>query len=372
MTSIILPAVVPSPDVLSEEEEQLQQSSRLSPLTLTGKKRFRFSIPSSASSSRSSSGASLLETPPTLILPRSPKKARLSNDEVTAGIGKTAALLSSMLPLEPSSSTLLSMVPEDVVGHVLGFLGSLGDRYSLQCTSRQFRRLSNSEDLLTPMKLGGHQDSGKGSIFQDDDTIDSAVAKVSIFARAGNLEALYMLGMIKTYCQPDVEGGILILKRAATDGFVRAHYTLGLVLRDSHPDEAALHMQLAAQQEYLPALQELLPNRDMKLKYGELSADQLRPYLDPIGLNRLLGRHYINSTVLRELNTSHCWNPLCGRWAFKAQMVPPSFTEASFHMDLRVSRMKMCSRCCRAKYCSKLCQVHDWRSGRHKTECQFL
>jgi hypothetical protein len=39
---------------------------------------------------------------------------------------------------------------------------------------------------------------------------------------------------------------------------------------------------------------------------------------------------------------------------------------------LRVSRMKMCSSCRRAKYCSKLCQVYDWRSGRHKMECQFL
>ena len=39
---------------------------------------------------------------------------------------------------------------------------------------------------------------------------------------------------------------------------------------------------------------------------------------------------------------------------------------------LLVSRMKMCSSCRRAKYCSKLCQVYDWRSGRHKMECQFL
>lgn len=370
MTSIVLPGPLPSPDVFTEEEKQSRR--RLSPLTLGARKRYRYSIPSSACSSSGSSGASSsIETPPTLILPRSPKKARLSSDEEEA-----AATLSQELLLQPNmeeqSSALLSMIPEDVLGHVLGFLGSIGDRFSLQCTSHQFRELSNSEDLLKPMKLGGHIDTGKESIFQDADTIESAVDKVSIFARAGNPEALYMLGMIKTYCQPDVEGGILILKRAATDGFVRAHYTLGLVLRDSHPEEAALHMQLAAQQEYLPALQELLPNRDMKLKYGELSAEQLRPFLDPIGLNRLLCRHYLNSTALRELNTSHCWNPLCGRWAFKAQMVPPSFTEASFHMDLRVSRMKMCSRCCRAKYCSKLCQVHDWRSGRHKTECQFL
>jgi hypothetical protein len=365
MTSIVLPAQMPSPDVLSEEEEQSSQRSNSALLSvLSGKKRCRRSVPSfDGACSDSSSGASYFESPPTLILPRSPKKARLAEE--------SEALL-WLQPMEQSSSALSSMIPEDVLGHVLGFLGSLGDRYSLQCTSSQFKSLSNSDELLKPIKLGGHLDTGKGSIFQDDDTIDSAVSKVSVFARAGNPEALYMLGMIKTYCQPDVEGGILILKRAATDGFVRAHYTLGLVLRDSHPDEAALHMQLAAQKEYLPALQELLPNRDMKAKYGELSAEQLRPYLDPIGLNRLLGRHYINSTLLRELNTSHCWNPLCGRWAFKAQMVPPSFTEASFHMDLRVSRMKMCSRCCRAKYCSKLCQVHDWRSGRHKTECQFL
>ena len=302
---------------------------------------------------------------PTLVLPRSPKRRK-----VNYAVASDTALPAS--PLMLNNSDLLCMVPDEVVGHVVSFLGSLQDRFALQCTSRQFYRLSNSNELLAPMDLGGNIETGEGGIFRDEDTIDSAVAKVSIFARAGNLEALYMLGMIKTYCQPDVEGGILILKRAAADGFVRAHYTLGLVLRDSHVDEAAQHMVQAAAAEYLPALQEVLNNRDMKLRFGELSAAQLRPYLDPVCLNRLLGRHYLNSPVLRELNTSHCWNPICGRWAFKAQMVPPSFTEASFHLDLRVSRMKMCSRCCRAKYCSKLCQVYDWRSGRHKTECQYL
>ena len=302
---------------------------------------------------------------PTLVFPRSPKRRKVD-------YAVTSATALPAPPLMSNNSDLLCMVPEEVVGHVISFLGSLQDRFALQCTSRQFHRLSNSDELLAPMGLGGNIETGEGGIFRDEDTIDSAVAKVSIFARAGNLEALYMLGMIKTYCQPDVEGGILILKRAAADGYVRAHYTLGIVLRDSHVDEAAQHMLQAAAAQYLPALQEVLNNRDMKLRFGELSAAQLRPYLDPVCLNRLLARHYLNSPVLRGLNTSHCWNPICGRWAFKAQMVPPSFTEASFHLDLRVSRMKMCSRCCRAKYCGKLCQVYDWRSGRHKTECQYL
>lgn len=204
---------------------------------------------------------------------------------------------------------------------------------------------------------------------------------------------------------------------ASAQGYVRASYALGLVLRDSQPDEASTFMQLAANAKYLPALQELLPPREMKAKYGEPNADQLRRHLDHLCLNRLLSRHYVRSPELRVLNTSHCWNPLCGRWAFKAtvkcttattlrrpwsfafyrqqsqtaaavtdpapgvasaNIVQGTLVNASIYDQesptgaLRVSRMKMCSRCCRAKYCSKLCQVYDWRSGRHKMECQFL
>lgn len=231
-----------------------------------------------------------------------------------------------------------------------------------------------------------------------------------------------------------------MLKTASSSGYVRASYALGLVLRDSQPEDATKYMKLAAGEGYLPALQELLPAREMKAKFGEPNADELRRHLDPICLNRLLGRHYVHSAELRELNTSHCWNPLCGRWAFKASvtMATPSVRlrrpwgfalyrnsdttrndetnndsssttnanpragsadtdtrvdssgtsdvssssqpgnqtaaagTSSSPSDFRVSRMKMCSRCCRAKYCSKLCQVYDWRSGRHKMECQFL
>jgi TPR repeat protein len=193
---------------------------------------------------------------------------------------------------------------------------------------------------------------------------------------------------------------------ASAQGYVRASYALGLVLRDTNPDEAVSFMTLAAQAKYLPALQEILPARDMKALYGEPNAEELRRHLDHVCLNRLLSRHYIRSTDLRTVNTSHCWNHLCGRWAFKATP-PPILTGANAATPLasivspnaaaaasldastsaaallstqsssldatnRVSRMKMCSRCCRAKYCSKLCQVYDWRSGRHKLECQFL
>ena len=257
------------------------------------------------------------------------------------------------------------------------------------------------------------------------------------------------LGIVKCYCYQDLKNGILMLKMASSHGFVRSSYTLGIILRDAMPTEASQFMNLAASTGYLPALQELLPAREMKERFGEPNADELRRHLDPMCLNRLLLRDYVDSAELRGLNTSHCWNPLCGRWAYKATnantavrmrrpwgdvldaegetdpvvdlgLVPPlggrivaglvdgagpldnernrvthpatsggsttpgtpnrgssspiqtlAWTEGGIKVD-RVSRMKMCSRCCRAKYCSKLCQVYDWRSSQHKMECQFL
>lgn len=196
-----------------------------------------------------------------------------------------------------------------------------------------------------------------------------------------------------------------MLANAASKGYVRADYALGLILRDTDSVASTKHMIKAANKGYLPALQEALPAREMKARYGEPEAEELRRHLDPICLSRLLCRHFVKCDELKSLNTSHCWNPLCGRWAFKLTVT--SSGKAHFprrmsnwrvnairqaakvehgagavdsdlsddpkdHLDSRVSRMKMCSRCCRAKYCSKLCQVYDWRSGRHKMECHFL
>jgi hypothetical protein len=225
------------------------------------------------------------------------------------------------------------------------------------------------------------------------------------------------LGIIKSYCNKDVDGGIDMLKFSSKKGYVRSSYALGLILRDSKPVQAMKYMKGAANSGYIPALQEVLSAREMKSKHGEPDADKLRLYLDPMCLNRLLGRHYVQAADLRGVSTSHCWNPLCGRWALKANPSSSSptsrrgrrswgfsFNRHASHSvvsgqtgstdtpshrvnevsancdhncqtaehDVRMSRMKMCSRCCRAKYCSKLCQVYDWRSGRHKMECQFL
>jgi TPR repeat protein len=153
------------------------------------------------------------------------------------------------------------------------------------------------------------------------------------------------IGIIKSYCQEDVKEGVELLKWAALKGYVRAAYALGLVLRDTDPKTSLKYMQAASDYGYVPALQEILSPRKMKEKYGEPNANELQLHLDPLCLNRLLNRYYIQTTELRAINTSHCWNPLCGRWAHR--LLPPcgnSMAKAGLSVnqqnaDVRVSRM---------------------------------
>jgi len=191
--------------------------------------------------------------------------------------------------------------------------------------------------MLSNIDVFGHLETGKGGIIQEEDTPATAAAALAPFARAGNLQALYMLGIVKCYCYQDLKNGILMLKMASARGLVRSSYTLGIILRDALVEEAARFMNIAASKGYLPALQEILPAREMKERFGEPNADELRRHLDPVGLNRLLLRDYVNSSELRGMNTSHCWNPLCGKWAYKASSNSTS-TSSSNHPGLRMRR----------------------------------
>eukprot|EP00934_Nitzschia_sp_Nitz4_P003613 Nitzschia sp. Nitz4//scaffold20_size174350//156002//157460//NITZ4_002132-RA/size174350-snap-gene-0.227-mRNA-1//1//CDS//3329541899//3603//frame0 len=215
-------------------------------------------------------------------------------------------------------SPLLTVLPPELISHCLSFLGSAEDRFAIQNTCRLFYELSNSDEMLENVNVSGDMETGKNGIIQEHDTPATAAAALAPFARAGNLEALYMLGVVKCYCYQDLRNGILMLKLASQRGFVRSSYTLGIILRDALPNEARHFMRLAASTGYLPALHEILTSGEMKERFGEPNADELRRHLDPMCLNRLLLRDYVDSAELRGLNTSHCWNPLCGKWAYKA------------------------------------------------------
>lgn len=118
---------------------------------------------------------------------RAPKRLRGERMAVPVPTHKIAGKSNPQL-----GSDLLRMVPEEVVGHVLSFLGSTQDRFALQCTCRQFRRISNTDDMLVKVKLGGDLETGKRGIIQEEDTATTAAEALTPFARAGNVEAIYM------------------------------------------------------------------------------------------------------------------------------------------------------------------------------------
>lgn len=210
--------------------------------------------------------------------------------------------------------------------------------------------------------------------------------------------------MILCYCFENVSEGLALLRLAASHGDLRSIYNLALILRDTRPTESSHCLILAARYGYIPAWQEKLTPTEMRARFGDLDASMLSKYLDPPCLNRLLGRHYLECNRMNKRQTSHCWNPLCGRWAYKAtsssrrrqlleetnadanncerfsiKSLLPELPNESVHQNhavsplgkmkrtlqyqcygiesaMKVSRMKMCSSCRRAKYCSKLCQ----------------
>lgn len=347
------------------------------------------------------------------------------------------------------------------------------------------------------------RNSRDGGIILDCDTSITACTKLLKFAVAGNRQAIYMIAMILCYCHENISEGLALLRHAAASddsviddeiqsssfsggasrdggngGHLPSVYALALILRDHDIVQSEYYLTIATNRGYIPAWQEKLTATEIRSKFGDLDAARLIHYLDPPCLNKLLGRHYLECQRVRKHQTSHCWNSMCGRWAYKAmrtenvggdvaaddaqqqqqqrnslfrfqilwnervrfglmhgvlepinnndvvdairgngdnnqscQPCEPIFsiellinelpdgttlmnaTDTSFPSEpsprekllralqdklesngggLIMSRMKMCSSCRRAKYCSKLCQVYDWRSGKHKMECQFL
>lgn len=89
-------------------------------------------------------------------------------------------------------SGLLGTLPEDVVSHCLSFLNTVEDRFSLQTTCKQFRRISNSDKMLVNIQVGGDRETGKNGIIQEKDTPETAAVVLAPFSRAGNHEAIYM------------------------------------------------------------------------------------------------------------------------------------------------------------------------------------
>lgn len=315
------------------------------------------------------------------------------NERKRRKVDRTSLSLSpqSVLAVPDKDNSLLKKIPSEVVLHIMTYLTTLSDYNKVQLVCRQFRDLSNMNCILSALNI-----TKMDIISQNDMPID-AQTRLCKYAKACNLEALYMLAMIRAYCYEDVYGAVSLLRSSCKLNHIKSCYALGLMLRDHQKDESKAMLLKAANQGYLPAQQEVYPASLVKAKHGELEAEELVNYLDPHCLSDLLNREFKKNKFYASTDISHCWNPHCGRWAYKQHVqrqsslspcvntnnLDPTVTsvltcvavDATNHNPNilhKVSRMKMCSSCRQAKYCSKLCQVYDWRSNRHKAECTMI
>ena len=90
------------------------------------------------------------------------------------------------------SETPLDLLPEDIVAHTLSFVSDVSDRYALQCTSKQFHRVTSTSVMMNAVNVGGDPETGKNGVILETDTKETATDRLTPFAASGNLEAIYM------------------------------------------------------------------------------------------------------------------------------------------------------------------------------------
>mmetsp|Transcript_27670 Transcript_27670/g.39577 ORF Transcript_27670/g.39577 Transcript_27670/m.39577 type:complete len:436 (+) Transcript_27670:214-1521(+) len=296
-------------------------------------------------------------------------------------------------PFLTSSATKviqLMHLPDDLVGHCIAFLDPAEDRASVTLTCRKLRQMINADRILRLTNLFGCPSAKNRCIILESDSKESAMKRLQPFLNAGSTDAMYLAGMIKCYCDEDVDAGVALLIEAAEYEHLEAMYSLGIILRDLDRNGSRKFLEQAHLMGYLPATLEILSASEVRKVHGDLTAQQLQLHLGPIALGKLLRKYFVDWSKTRLVSSSHCWNPACGRWGYKnAQTVAITVNNTNTveahettagserytcpsGFQMVCARMKVCSSCRRAKYCSKLCQVYDWRSDRHKVECQFI
>ena len=90
------------------------------------------------------------------------------------------------------SETPLDLLPEDIMALTLSFVSDVSDRFALQCTSKQFHRITRTPMMMKHVNVGGDPVTGKNGIILETDTKDTAAQRLVPYAASGNLEAIYM------------------------------------------------------------------------------------------------------------------------------------------------------------------------------------
>ena len=292
---------------------------------------------------------------------------------------------------------------------VVSFIG-LRSFGAFQQASRRCHVVASTSIVMGTLQLLFND---RETCIREHDTPMQVTQRLLPFVRAGNVDALYLVGLIATYFFDDIEVGLGLLQRAMDSGDKRAKYELAVTMKrvsvSSRFHKSLLivgrqYMEELASAGYIPAL--LACNMSRKVSSREeCLAAEMEQRTTSMGLLRLL--LYKQPTPDLSWWGNRCSNPCCFRKAIKANKracrtyltnnpwlyaYEPNQDGPNWWHECRrelmelgsssphyqynrvnfygVPNMRSCSRCERVDYCGRACQMMDWRS--HKRFCVQL
>uniref|UniRef100_A0A0E0N6X5 MYND-type domain-containing protein n=1 Tax=Oryza rufipogon TaxID=4529 RepID=A0A0E0N6X5_ORYRU len=219
---------------------------------------------------------------------------------------------------------------------------------------------------------------------------------LKLCADAGNLEACYILGMIRFYCLGNRSGGAALLARAAVGGHAAALYSLAVIqFNGSGGAKSDRDLRAGAA---LCARAAALGHVDALRELGHCLQDGYGVRRDPAE-----GRRFLVAANARELTLAlaaaalpeaepHPANLFMADWwasrgvqatAKKPGLEAPAAATGDSdgggelrlcshvrcgRRETRRHEFRRCSVCGAANYCSRACQALDWKRA-HKAQC---
>ncbi|XP_076930777.1 F-box protein At5g50450-like [Bidens hawaiensis] len=207
---------------------------------------------------------------------------------------------------------------------------------------------------------------------------------LKLCVNAGNIEACYILGMIRFYCLQNRGSGASLMAKAAIKSHAPALYSLALIqfngsggLKNDKDLRAGVALcARAACLGHVDALRELA--HCLQDGYGvRKNVHQGRRLLVQANarefasiINVLKNNNKVKPLVL-PLPIMHPVNKFMVEWFGENrgnEGLRMCSYEACGRRETRISEFRRCSGCGKVNYCSRGCQGYDWRV-RHKGEC---
>nr|CAD1820214.1 unnamed protein product [Ananas comosus var. bracteatus] len=290
-----------------------------------------------------------------------------------------AAMAAAAAAAAGAGADMFEALPDDLVVAVLCRLGaaaaSPADFVSALLTCKRFNELGMQRMVLSKA-------SAKAVAVRAKDWSEPAHRFLKRCVDAGNLEACYMLGMIRFYClenrgsgaggskgDKDLRAGAALCARAAALGHVDALRELGHCLQDGYgvrrslPDGRRLLLHANARELHL-SLRSLPANHHgpHPHHHGQ-AAPRCCSLLSDFGCHVAAGEGHPANRFLVE------WFG-CGRGKRLAEEegLRMCSHEGCGRPETRRAEFRRCSVCGAVNYCSRACQALHWKLA-HKADC---